>query len=240
MALVVFLRGVNVGGHRRFRPSALAAELKHLGAVNIGAAGTFVIRARITRANCAPNWPTGSRSKPRSRSATDGRLSWSPANLTRTNGHGPMSFASSACSPDRRPRTRTCRWHFPGVARGSSGFSPGTVFHRRPISPPHEDHWPPRRNRSRLWCPGDDPQLGHDCIDSAECSLQGRPADSRTTTQSRTRPHWLGASVTPWPVCDRHCRSCSHPFDVSTKAQECAEIAYPAEALAKAKGERQS
>ena len=50
MALVVFLRGVNVGGHRRFRPSALAAELKHLGAVNIGAAGTFVIRARVTRA----------------------------------------------------------------------------------------------------------------------------------------------------------------------------------------------
>ena len=50
MALVVFLRGVNVGGHRRFRPSTFAAELKHLGAVNIGAAGTFVIRARITRA----------------------------------------------------------------------------------------------------------------------------------------------------------------------------------------------
>jgi uncharacterized protein (DUF1697 family) len=50
MALVVFLRGVNVGGHRRFRPSTLAAELKHLGAVNIGAAGTFVIRSRITRA----------------------------------------------------------------------------------------------------------------------------------------------------------------------------------------------
>lgn len=50
MALVVFLRGVNVGGHRRFRPSALATDLTHLGAVNIGAAGTFVIRARITRA----------------------------------------------------------------------------------------------------------------------------------------------------------------------------------------------
>ena len=44
MALVVFLRGVNVGGHRTFRPSALAQELKHLDAVNIGAAGTFVIR----------------------------------------------------------------------------------------------------------------------------------------------------------------------------------------------------
>lgn len=50
MALVVFLRGVNVGGHRTFRPAELASQLTHLDAVNIGAAGTFVIRARITRA----------------------------------------------------------------------------------------------------------------------------------------------------------------------------------------------
>lgn len=50
MALVVLLRGVNVGGHRTFRPTTLTAQLKHLGAVNIGAAGTFVIRQRITRA----------------------------------------------------------------------------------------------------------------------------------------------------------------------------------------------
>ena len=50
MALVVLLRGVNVGGHRTFRPAALARELKHLSAVNIGAAGTFVIRQPITRA----------------------------------------------------------------------------------------------------------------------------------------------------------------------------------------------
>jgi uncharacterized protein (DUF1697 family) len=50
VALVVFLRGVNVGGHRTFRPSALAEQLKHLDAVNIGAAGTFVIRQRVTRA----------------------------------------------------------------------------------------------------------------------------------------------------------------------------------------------
>jgi uncharacterized protein (DUF1697 family) len=49
MALVVFLRGINVGGHRRFRPAALAAELEHLDAVNIGAAGTFVIRRKVTR-----------------------------------------------------------------------------------------------------------------------------------------------------------------------------------------------
>lgn len=44
MALVVFLRGVNVGGHRIFRPSILAKELKDFDVVNVGAAGTFVVR----------------------------------------------------------------------------------------------------------------------------------------------------------------------------------------------------
>jgi uncharacterized protein (DUF1697 family) len=43
MALVVFLRGVNVGGHRTFRPSILAQELCNYDVVNIGAAGTFVV-----------------------------------------------------------------------------------------------------------------------------------------------------------------------------------------------------
>jgi uncharacterized protein (DUF1697 family) len=50
VALVVFLRGVNVGGHRTFRPTKLAEALKHLDAVNIGAAGTLVIRRPITQA----------------------------------------------------------------------------------------------------------------------------------------------------------------------------------------------
>ena len=44
MALVVFLRGVNVGGHRTFRPSILARQLSDYGVVNVGAAGTFVVR----------------------------------------------------------------------------------------------------------------------------------------------------------------------------------------------------
>jgi len=47
LRLVVFLRGVNVGGHRTFRPSQLAAELSHLGCINIGAAGTFVFNKKI-------------------------------------------------------------------------------------------------------------------------------------------------------------------------------------------------
>lgn len=51
MALVVFLRGVNVGGHRTFRPSLLARELNAYGVVNVGAAGTFVV------------WKPGSRAK---------------------------------------------------------------------------------------------------------------------------------------------------------------------------------
>ena len=50
MALVVFLRGVNVGGHRRFRPSILARELAEYGVVNVGAAGTFVVRKPGSRA----------------------------------------------------------------------------------------------------------------------------------------------------------------------------------------------
>ena len=50
MALVVLLRGLNVGGHRTFRPTTLTTQLKHLDAVNIGAAGTLVIRQPITRA----------------------------------------------------------------------------------------------------------------------------------------------------------------------------------------------
>ena len=44
MALVALLRGVNVGGHRTFRPSTLARELSAYDVINLGAAGTFVAR----------------------------------------------------------------------------------------------------------------------------------------------------------------------------------------------------
>lgn len=50
MALVVLLRGVNVGGHKTFRPSVLARQLRHLDPVNIGAAGTLVIRKAVSLA----------------------------------------------------------------------------------------------------------------------------------------------------------------------------------------------
>jgi uncharacterized protein (DUF1697 family) len=50
MALIVFLRGVNVGGHRTFRPSIFAKELSGYDVVNVGAAGTFIVRKPPSRA----------------------------------------------------------------------------------------------------------------------------------------------------------------------------------------------
>jgi uncharacterized protein (DUF1697 family) len=44
MALVAFLRGMNVGGYRRFRPTLLAQRLSKYDVVNVGATGTFVVR----------------------------------------------------------------------------------------------------------------------------------------------------------------------------------------------------
>lgn len=50
MALVALLRGVNVGGYRSFRPSVLARQLRRFDVVNVGAAGTFVVRKRVSQA----------------------------------------------------------------------------------------------------------------------------------------------------------------------------------------------
>ena len=49
MALVVLLRGGNVGGHKTFRPSVLAKELARFDVVNVGAAGNFVVRKPVSR-----------------------------------------------------------------------------------------------------------------------------------------------------------------------------------------------
>lgn len=50
MALIAFLRGINVAGHRTFRPSVLARALRDYDVVNVGAAGTFIVRKPVTRA----------------------------------------------------------------------------------------------------------------------------------------------------------------------------------------------
>src|SRR5215472_8943935 len=50
MAIIAFLRGINVGGHRTLRPSIVARELSDYDVVNVGAAGTFVVRKPVSRA----------------------------------------------------------------------------------------------------------------------------------------------------------------------------------------------
>ena len=50
MALIVFLRGINVGGSRRVRPSALARALAAYDVVNVGSAGTLIVRKPRSRA----------------------------------------------------------------------------------------------------------------------------------------------------------------------------------------------
>ena len=48
MSSVVFFRAVNVGGHQKFQPVKLAKELAGLGVVNLGAAGTLVVRENVS------------------------------------------------------------------------------------------------------------------------------------------------------------------------------------------------
>jgi uncharacterized protein (DUF1697 family) len=50
MASVVFFRAVNVGGHQPFQPGVLARQLAEFGVVNVGAAGTFVVRGKVSQA----------------------------------------------------------------------------------------------------------------------------------------------------------------------------------------------
>ena len=45
------MRGVNVGGNKVFRPSRLAADLARLDVVNVGAAGTFVVRGAVPQSD---------------------------------------------------------------------------------------------------------------------------------------------------------------------------------------------
>ena len=49
MASVVFFRAVHVGGHQQFQPGQLAKELAAFDVVNLGAAGTFVVRGDVSR-----------------------------------------------------------------------------------------------------------------------------------------------------------------------------------------------
>ncbi len=118
MALVVFLRGVNVGGHRTFRPSVLARELNQYDVVNVGAAGTFVVRK------------PGARS--RFRAALLGRL--------------PFEAAVAICEGRDLLRIETENpfeaEHPPEVVRFLTVLTkPGRVREALPLSLPREGDW---------------------------------------------------------------------------------------------------
>ena len=51
MRWVVFLRAVNVGGTNRCWPAMIAKQLSKFGMVNIGAVGTFVVRAEVSESS---------------------------------------------------------------------------------------------------------------------------------------------------------------------------------------------
>lgn len=91
MALIVFLKGVNVGGHRTFRPSVLARQLAGYGVVNVGAAGTFVVRKPVRQAEL--------RAALRQRLPFEAEAMISPGNeIVRLVAEDP--FAGEACGPD--------------------------------------------------------------------------------------------------------------------------------------------
>jgi hypothetical protein len=70
MALIVFFRGINVRGHRAFRPSVLAKELGIYDAVNVGAAVTLVVANLGCAQRSWPNCAGSCRLKQQSLSAT--------------------------------------------------------------------------------------------------------------------------------------------------------------------------
>jgi len=51
MRWVVFLRAVNVGGTNRCQPALIAKQLARFDVVNIGAVGTFVVRANVSESD---------------------------------------------------------------------------------------------------------------------------------------------------------------------------------------------
>jgi len=108
-----------VGGHRSFRPSALARELSDYDVVNVGAAGTFVVRR------------PGSRTK--FRAALLGKLPFD-AQVALCDGRDLLRLETANPFGTRPPR--------PDIVRFVSILSKaGTVQASLPVSFPEEGQW---------------------------------------------------------------------------------------------------
>ena len=160
MALVVLLRGVNVGGHRTFRPATLAEQLKHLDAVNIGAAGTFVIRRPVIRAQL--------RAELARRLPFDAEIMICQGReIVRLMSQN--HFAAQPVRPDivrfvsvlsKRPSSApSLPMRFPSSGKWLLKSSRGRPVRLRRLLAPHEGHRLPWHVRPALWDPGHHAQL---------------------------------------------------------------------------------
>ena len=176
MALVVLLRGVNVGGHRTFRPTTLAEQLKHLDAVNIGAAGTFVIRRPVTpaqlRAELARRLPFDAEIMI-CRGSRDCRadVSESFRGPTRATRHRPLRERPVQTSPLGAVDAHELSFHGQVAAEDPREGQP-VRLRRVPAS--HEGHRLPRHARPALWSPGHHAQLEYHHGDRQGAGLRRR------------------------------------------------------------------
>ena len=162
MALIVFFRGINVGGHRAFRPSVLAKELGLYDAVNVGAAGTLVVRKPGVRAKFLAELR---RKLPFEATIAfcDGkdliRLEKDNPFETEPPSADVVQFVSILSEAGRRsvslPMALPEKW---GVAGANHRVEESSGVWSVP--PPYENNWLSRPDRQALWSSGDNARLG--------------------------------------------------------------------------------
>jgi hypothetical protein len=171
MALIVFFRGINVGGHRAFRPSVLAKELGIYDAVNVGAAGTLVVREPGLRAKFLAEL--------RRKLPFEATIAFCDgSDLIRLEMENPfgaeppradvVQFVSILSGAGRRrvslPIAR--RW---GVACANHWLEESSRLWGVP--PPHENNWLSRPDRQALWGAGDNAQLEHNTLSATDSEI---------------------------------------------------------------------
>ena len=170
MALIVFFRGINVGGHRAFRPSVLAKELGIYDAVNVGAAGTLVVRKPGLRAKFLAELR---RKLPFEATIAfcDGR------DLIRLEMDNPfgtepppadvVQFVSILSEAGRR------RVSLPIALPEGEEWLVRIIGSSRVwgVPPPHENDWLSRPDRQALWGAGDNAQLEHNTLSATDSEI---------------------------------------------------------------------
>ena len=170
MALIVFFRGINVGGHRAFRPSVLAKELGIYDAVSVGAAGTLVIRKPGLRAKFLAELH---RKLPFETKIAfcDGsdliRLEMDNPFGTEPPRADVVQFVSILSEAGRR------RVSLPIALPEGEEWLVRIIGSSRVwgVPPPHENDWLSRPDRQTLWGAGDNTQLEHNTLSATDSEI---------------------------------------------------------------------